>query len=102
MSAELLARSAPANGNVQLERIRAAVTNMSTLIDDLLALAQVNESALEPELIDVTGMAWEIAAELQSGSTEHITTITNEPEQHNTADRGLLRIALSNLLGNAW
>jgi len=102
MSAELLARSTPANGNVQLERIRAAVSNMSTLIDDLLALAQVNESALEPELIDVTGMAWEIAAELQSGSAERVATISIEPDLRVTADRGLLRIALSNLLGNAW
>ncbi len=99
--ADALRRTIPPESQHQLERIRRAIDNMSTLIDDLLAFAQVNETSLRPEQIDVTAMALEIVAELRLGS-QRVATIAIEPGLRVIADRGLLRVALSNLLGNAW
>ena len=102
MVADLLAKKMPPEAIPHLDRIRLAVKNMSTLMDGLLAFARVNESDLEREDIDVTAMAMEIVADLRTASGQRAATISIEPGLVARADRTMFRIALSNLIGNAW
>jgi light-regulated signal transduction histidine kinase (bacteriophytochrome) len=75
---------------------------MRTLIDELLALAQTTRAELRHEPIDLSAMAAEIAAELQSGEPQRTARIAIERGLVAAGDARLVRSALANLLGNAW
>jgi len=75
---------------------------MKNLINDLLAFASIGDAALTRVPIDVSAMAGEILAELQQGSPERVVEISIEGGITCVADRSLMRVALQNLIGNAW
>jgi signal transduction histidine kinase len=75
---------------------------MAELIDALLQLSRVTRAPLEPRLVDLSGMAREIAAELQSSDPERHCEFAIESGIVAEADEKLLEAALQNLLGNAW
>jgi signal transduction histidine kinase len=85
-----------------LHRVRAAAQRMAALIDDLLELGRVGRAELSRDRVDLSAMAREIAEELRR--TEPGTHLEFEIQDGLvvTADRGLIRIVLDNLLGNAW
>ena len=85
-----------------LDHIAGAATRMRTLIDELLALAQTTRAELRHEPIDLSAMAAEIAAELQSGEPQRTARISIERGLVAAGDARLVRSALANLLGNAW
>jgi signal transduction histidine kinase len=85
-----------------LQRVRIAAKRMGELIDDLLKLSQTARAEMLREPIDLTGMAAEIAAQLSATSPERDTRFTIAPGLTLVGDRGLLRVAMENLLGNAW
>ncbi|MDP2307195.1 MAG: response regulator [Pseudomonadota bacterium] len=84
------------------DRLELAVHRMSQLIDDLLRLSRVARARLEREAIDVTALALQVAAVLREREPDHPVEFVVAPNLTLTADRGLLLIALENLLGNAW
>ena len=85
-----------------LERVLGAAGRMEELIEDLMRLSRVNGAELRRIDIDVSKMAVSIVAELQAQEPErHVDTVIRDG-LHATADPQLLRIALENLLGNAW
>ena len=51
----------PQEGRDYLERVRAAAQRMAELIDDLLKLARVTRTPLEPKLTNLSAMAEKIA-----------------------------------------
>jgi signal transduction histidine kinase/HAMP domain-containing protein len=89
-------------GKHYLTRIRAATQRMGELIDALLALSWVIRTALQRETIDVSGMAWAIATDLQEQDPERQVAWIIAAGMLASGDRRLLRVALENLLGNAW
>jgi signal transduction histidine kinase len=91
-----------AEGQDHLRRIRAASQRMACLIDDLLHLSKVTQAEMKLQSVDVTRLASEVAQELRDAAPGRDVELTIAPGLTANADPGLLRIALQNLLGNAW
>jgi light-regulated signal transduction histidine kinase (bacteriophytochrome) len=89
-------------GRHYLQRVRAATERMSQLIDDLLSLARVTRSAMQWESVDLSQLAQTIAAELEKTQPGRRAKVVIAPQLLARGDARLLRIALENLLGNAW
>ncbi|WP_168734256.1 PAS domain S-box protein [Pseudothauera nasutitermitis] len=85
-----------------LQRMRAAVQRMGMLIDDLLNLARVSRQPLERQTVRLNPLIEEIVAELRQREPERRVRIEVAPDLQVRADPNLMRIALENLLGNAW
>lgn len=86
-----------------LERVREGTKRMGQLIDDMLSLAQVTRQPLRNEPVDLSAESLNIVAHLRTtppaGRTVEVEVAAGLVAQ---GDRGLLRILLENLLGNAW
>jgi DNA-binding response OmpR family regulator len=89
-------------GQNYLRRIRAGAQRMAALIDDMLLLSRVNRAQIERERVDVSGLAQTVAEELGRQNPDHKVAVLIQPELTAHADRGMMRILLENLLGNAW
>jgi signal transduction histidine kinase len=89
-------------GKSHLHRIRAATQRMGLLIDDLLSLSRVTRTEIRKERVDLTAMARSIATELRRNQPDRRVEFRIEDGLASQADPRLLRIALVNLLGNAW
>ncbi len=89
-------------GRDHLRRIRAATQHMAQLIDDLLGLAQVTRSGMRRERVDLSGLAKAIAEDLKRTQPEREAEFTITEGLIVNGDARLLRLALENLLGNAW
>ena len=90
------------DGRLDLERVRSAAQKMSLLIDDLLALSRLSRRDMKKERVDLTGMAGEISGELRRRESGRRTDIRIEPGIEAECDPQLIRVALQNLLSNAW
>lgn len=88
-------------GTAHLARIRAAAQRMGQLIDDLLKLSRVARAEVTAEAVDLTQMALQIGAELVERTGRQVD-FQVAPGLAVHADPQLLRIALENLLSNAW
>lgn len=89
-------------GRDRLERIRRAAQRMGMLIDDLLQLSRVTRVELKRENVDLTAIADEIAATLQRQDPERVAHFDIARGLSASGDPNLLRIAIDNLLNNAW
>jgi signal transduction histidine kinase len=91
-------------GRDYLQRIRAAAQRMAALIDDLLRLSRLGRGSLNRQTVDLSAMARDVAASLRetNGHGERVVTFEIEPGLLDVGDARLLRVALENLLGNAW
>ncbi|MHB1092440.1 sensor histidine kinase [Thiobacillus sp.] len=89
-------------GRDRLGRVRRAAQHMGTLIDDLLKLSRVTRTELKREQVDLSALANEIAADLCKQAPDRMVQFVISPDLLAQGDKGLLRIVLDNLLGNAW
>jgi len=89
-------------GRDYLQRIRAAAQRMASLIDDLLRLSRFGRAALDRQAVDLSAMARDIAGALRESDAERVVAFEIEPGLVDVGDERLLRVALENLLGNAW
>jgi signal transduction histidine kinase len=96
------AAALPPEGQDHVRRMRAASQRMGRLIDDLLQLSRVTRTELRRELVDLSALAREIAAELAQGAPGRRVTFEIEDGLAAEGDPGLLRVVLENLLGNAY
>jgi signal transduction histidine kinase len=85
-----------------LQRIRAGTTHMARLIDDLLALSRIIRSDFERSTVDLSAMASAILGDLAQADPDRRVTVKVADRVTVEADARLLRIALQNLLENAW
>ncbi|MCC6217550.1 MAG: PAS domain-containing sensor histidine kinase [Polyangiaceae bacterium] len=92
----------PPDGVELLGRIQAAGARMGRLIEDLLTLARLSRRELTLEDVDVSSLARELGAELAAAAPAREVQLEIEPGLRARADAGLLRVALMNLLSNAW
>ena len=89
-------------GKDYLHRVRASTQRMAELIDDLLNLARVSRTEMRLETVDLSTLAKNIAAALQQAQPERQVDLVIAEGMVATADSGLLKAALENLIGNAW
>jgi PAS domain S-box-containing protein len=89
-------------GKEYLQRIRVATQRMAALIDDLIDLARLTRQTMKREPVDLSRLAETIFAELRQEEPERRVEIHVEPNLVAAADRALIRVALDNLLRNAW
>lgn len=85
-----------------LKRIQEASQRMSDLIDDLLALSRINQSQMVRQEVDFSHLAAECASRIGERYPGRQVTLRIEPGMTVQGDLRLLRIALDNLLDNAW
>lgn len=89
-------------GQHYLERIQSAAQRMEQLINDLLDLSRVTRRELVRQRVDLGVLAQEIAAELQARDPQRRARFVIAQPLWVEGDASLLRIALQNLLENAW
>ena len=91
-----------ATGRDHLRRARAGAARMGNMIDDLLKLSRVSQQELQKATVDLSALAREIAEELRTSEPGRAVDWVIAENARITGDQGLLRIALQNLIGNAW
>lgn len=96
------ARAVDELGQEHIRRIIGAGQRMNTMIDTLLALSRMTSRDLEPERVNLSQMARELADELKAQDRSRRVEFSIEPDLVTEGDRTLLRLVLQNLLGNAF
>jgi signal transduction histidine kinase len=85
-----------------LRRVLVATSQMSDLIDALLALSRISRAHLVRSDVDLSAAADEVFRELRGREPERLVDVVIETDLRIHADPKLMRILLDNLLGNAW
>ncbi len=89
-------------GQDYLQRVRESAQRMGELIDDLLLLSRVARAELNRDRTDLSSIARVVVEELKKKDRDRQVTLSIEDQLVVEADSGLMRVALDNLLGNAW
>lgn len=85
-----------------LHRIRNAADRMAQLSDAMIAMASLSRQSIRRESLDLSELVTQIVEELTEEDPHRETQIEVTAELVVTADRSLMRVALENLLRNAW
>lgn len=85
-----------------LDRIQQSAMQMNQLIDALLDLSRITRKELVVQPVDLSSLAHEIVAELQSQDPERRVETNIADHLLVMGDLHLLRIVMQNLLSNAW
>lgn len=85
-----------------LGNIRTSIIQMGQLIDDVIHLARVTSAELRDQEVDLSAVASVALDQMQQAEPERAVTTTIRPGMIVRGDGRLLRIALENLLQNAW
>ncbi len=82
--------------------IQTAAQRMHSLIEDMLLLANMTRAEMQVQPVDLTHMAQTLFAELAAASPLPHAESQVQAGLHAQGDARLLRVAVSNLLSNAW
>ena len=85
-----------------LNRIKTGTARMGQLIEDLLNLSRISRLEILWREVDLSALAGQVAQDLQQRDPEHKVSVSIWDNITVHADQRLLRVALENLLGNAW
>jgi len=85
-----------------MKRIQDASVRMGQIIDDLLSLGEVGKTRLSVKRTNLSDMARSVLEGLSANEPEREVGIEVAKDIVVNGDPRLLRIALENLLGNAW
>jgi signal transduction histidine kinase len=96
------AEQVDAEGKDHLRRVRSAAHRMAELIDDLLDLSRVTRAEIHRENVDLSELAQKIMSELEKSEPERQVELLVQDNLFVNGDSSLLRVALGNLLRNAW
>ncbi|MFN2377405.1 MAG: ATP-binding protein [Candidatus Binatia bacterium] len=89
-------------GKDYLRRIRGEARRLGELVDDLLRLSRVTRAVVRRQNVDITELALVEADRLLKANPEREVSIKVAPGLKAHCDEYLVRIALQNLLGNAF
>jgi PAS domain S-box-containing protein len=85
-----------------VNRVCTSVGRMSQLIDDLLRLSRISRQEIVLTKTDLSHMVCAITEDLRAIEPRRLSDIIVGPGLLADVDARLMRIALENLLGNAW
>ena len=89
------------DGKKYLAIIRKEASRMGQLIDDLLNLARVSRAELKRETVDLSQLSREVINKLRAENPERMGEWIVQDGLQISADPGLMRIVMENLLSNA-
>jgi PAS domain S-box-containing protein len=89
-------------GVAHLRRLQVNATLMAQLLDDLLRLSRTTRVELRRQSIDLTSMAESIVEDLAADEPDREVQVSVEPALRGIGDLHLIRLALQNLIANAW
>jgi PAS domain S-box-containing protein len=89
-------------GRDNLHRLQHNVQRMGRMIDDLLNLSRATRVELTRDHIDLSTMAHDIVADLVMADPDRTVTVRVADDLRAHGDAQLVRLALQNLLANAW
>jgi PAS domain S-box-containing protein len=89
-------------GREFLRRACESTNQMDLLIDDLLKLSRIGRAELHHQPVDLSALANSIVDELRAEEPKRAARFSIAAGLHACGDERLLRIALENLLRNAW
>ena len=96
------ASSLDLEGRQLLERVEQGSRRMQALIDDMLSLARVGRTELRRQPVDLGELARTILSELHERAPERRVEEVVATGLMVAGDSDLLRVAMGNLLTNAW
>lgn len=85
-----------------LGRLRANTVKMAQMIDDLLNLSRAARVELHRQPVDLGQLARDVVADLREAEPDRTVQVTIGTALRTTGDPHLLRLVLTNLIGNAW
>jgi light-regulated signal transduction histidine kinase (bacteriophytochrome) len=85
-----------------IQKGHKAILRMNSIIEALLNFARIGHAELNRELLDLCLLAHEVARELKQTDPERQVDFRIAEGIMVKADASLLRLALDNLIGNAW
>ncbi|MFH1159804.1 MAG: ATP-binding protein, partial [bacterium] len=85
-----------------LGKIEASAVEMNQLIDEFLKLARIARQEINKTDISLSDLASEVVEELSKTDPDRKVDVVIQPGMTAAGDSRLIRIALHNLLGNAW
>ncbi|MFC5499325.1 PAS domain S-box protein [Caenimonas terrae] len=85
-----------------VRKIRSAAQRMDEYVEALLSLATISQTSLRVADVDMSAHALAIVGELRDRWPEREVETEVQPSLAVRGDARLLRMALENLLGNAW
>ena len=91
-----------ADGRHALERVRAGGERMGALIDDMLKLSRLSRLPMEFADVELSALAADVVEDLRAAQPEREVEVTIEPNVWARGDKEMLRVALQNLLDNAF
>lgn len=89
-------------GRDYLTRIRKAAIRLSGLIDGLLNLARITQAGMKREPLDIGEIARELLDDLCRTMPDRNGEYVIQPDLKTYGDLNLVRLALANLVENAW
>lgn len=89
-------------GRDYLGRVRASSQRMGRLIDDLLGLSRVTRGTMRRERMSLSTLAEEVAEGFREANSDRRVEFSAQRGLEVWGDPRLLRVALVNLIGNAW
>ncbi len=89
-------------GRDHVDRVLAAAARMNHMIDALLSLSKLSTQPLARQPVNLSQLAGFVVDELRRAAPERHVSVTIAPGMLVQGDPTLLRMALENLLGNAW
>ena len=91
-----------AGGQENLRAVRAAAQRMGRLIEDMLRLSRLGRCQIAWTTINLSKMVGKIAEEHRKAEPARRVEFIIAPDCLTEGDTSLLRIALENILSNAW
>lgn len=85
-----------------LNRIRMESQRMGQLIDDLIGLSRITRSDMTLSDVNLSEIAREVVKDLEIHEPDRAVQLSIQPDIHVCADERLMRVALQNLISNAW
>jgi len=86
----------------QVAKVRQSSQQLTALFEGIQTLFKITRGEMRREHVDVSRLAQEIVDDLHAREKERVVAVTIDPEMSVEGDARLVRVLLTNLIGNAW